>query len=142
MQIAISANTGSGDLYEIVKDTVTPRLNRIGGVGQVTMLGGNEREIRVSLSQSKLEQYGIPILLVLQKISAANLDFPAGSIKAADGEYVVRIAGKLKNLDEMRNLALISSSSMGTIKLEDVATVADTLDRLPASVSVFVLMRS
>jgi hydrophobe/amphiphile efflux-1 (HAE1) family protein len=127
IQLAITANTGKGELYEFVKDTVKPSLNRISGVGQVTMLGGNAREIRVGLSQSKLEQYGIPILLVLQKIGAANLDFPAGSIKDTDGEYVVRIAGKLKNLDEMRNLALVTVPGAGSIHLGDVAGVEDGL---------------
>jgi hydrophobic/amphiphilic exporter-1 (mainly G- bacteria), HAE1 family len=127
IQLAITANIGKGELYEFVKDTVKPSLNRIGGVGQVTMLGGNAREIRVGLTQTKLEQYGIPILLVLQKIGAANLDFPAGSIKDTDGEYVVRIAGKLKNLDEMRNLVLATVPGTGSIHLGDVATVEDTL---------------
>jgi len=68
MQLAVTANAGKGDLYQIVKDTVKPRLTRINGVGQVSMLGGNAREVRVSLSQAKLEQYGIPIMLALQKI--------------------------------------------------------------------------
>jgi hydrophobic/amphiphilic exporter-1 (mainly G- bacteria), HAE1 family len=127
IQLAITANVGKGELYELVKDTVKPSLNRISGVGQITMLGGNAREIRVSLSQAKLEQYGIPILLVMQKIGASNLDFPAGNIKAADGEYVVRIAGKLKNLDEMKNLVLITLPGSGSIHLGDVAKVEDAL---------------
>jgi hydrophobic/amphiphilic exporter-1 (mainly G- bacteria), HAE1 family len=127
IQLAVTANYGRGPLYEVIKNTVKPRLSRIVGVGQVSMLGGNAREIRVSLSQSKLEQYGLSILLVLQKIGAANLDFPAGTIKATDGEYTVRIAGKLKNLDEMRNLAIASVPGVGSVHLGDVARVEDTL---------------
>jgi hydrophobic/amphiphilic exporter-1 (mainly G- bacteria), HAE1 family len=127
IQLAITSSAGKGDFYELVKDTVKPRLGRISGVGQVTMLGGNAREVRVSLSQTKLERYGIPILLVMQKIGAANLDFPAGSIKDVDGEYVVRIAGKLKNLDEMRDLVLTSLPGAGSVRLGDVAKIEDTL---------------
>ena len=127
IQMAVTANADKGKLYELVKDTVKPRLGRIGGIGRVTMLGGNEREIRVSLSRAKLEQYGIPILLITQRIGAANLDFPAGSIKAEDGEYVVRVAGKLKNLDELRALELITMPNGARIRLGDVATVEDTL---------------
>lgn len=127
IQLAITSSAGAGDFYELVKDNVKPRLGRISGVGQVTLLGGTAREVRVSLSQAKLERYGIPILLVMQKIGAANLDFPAGTIKAADGEYVVRIAGKLKNLDEMRDLVLASVPGAGNVRLGDVADVEDTL---------------
>ena len=127
LQLAITADAGAGNLYELVKDTVKTRLARINGVGQVTMLGGNATEVRVSLSQSKLERYGIPILLVLQRIGAANLDFPAGTIKDTDGEYVVRIAGKLKSLDEMRDIVLASASGAGSVRLGDVADVYEDL---------------
>jgi hydrophobe/amphiphile efflux-1 (HAE1) family protein len=127
MQIAVTGRYESGAFSELIKDTVKPRLSQIPGVGQVTVIGGNPREIRVSLSQAKLEQYGVPILLVTQKLQAANLDFPAGNVKDKDGEYVVRIAGKLKNLDEMRALVIASTPGGGTIRLGDVAQVQDTL---------------
>ena len=127
IEIAISTNLTPGPFYDFVDQVAKSRIARVNGVGQVTVIGGNEREIGVSLSQSKLEAYGIPILLVIQKLKAANLDFPAGTIKDADGEYVVRIAGKLKNLEEIRSLALISQSGGGTIRLGDVAKVEDIL---------------
>jgi HAE1 family hydrophobic/amphiphilic exporter-1 len=127
MQLAVSAKLDKGPFYDFVDDEVKNRLSRINGVGQVTVLGGNARQIGVSLSQTKLEQYGIPILLVLQKLKAANLDFPAGTIKDADGEYVVRIAGKLKSLDEIRGLVLLSLPGSGNIRLGDVAQVQDVL---------------
>jgi len=127
MSLAVTGKIESGEFYRLVKDTIKPRLNEIPGVGQITILGGNAREIRVSLSQAKLEQYGIPILLVAQKLQAANLDFPAGNIKDKDGQYVVRVAGKLKSLDEMRSLVLKDGEGSGSIRLGDVADVSDTL---------------
>ncbi len=127
IQLAVSAKLDKGPFYDFVNDEVKSRLGRINGVGQVSVVGGNARQIGVSLSQTKLEQYGIPILLVLQKLRAANLDFPAGTIKDADGEYVVRIAGKLKSLDEIRGLVLLSLPDAGNIRLGDVAQVRDSL---------------
>jgi len=127
VELAVTANTDKGSLYELAKDTIKPDLNRIAGVGQITLLGGNARQVKVSLQQDKIERYNIPILLVLQKIGAANLDFPAGNIKAKDGEYVVRIAGKLKNLDEMKNIVIVGNPGAGTIHLGDVAKVEDTI---------------
>jgi hydrophobic/amphiphilic exporter-1 (mainly G- bacteria), HAE1 family len=127
VQLAITGNYDKGAFYEFVKDEVKNRIARINGVGQVTILGGNAREIRISLAQTKLEQYGIPILLVMQKLQAANLDFPAGNIKDSDGEYVVRIAGKLKSLDEIRSLVLTTTTGAGSIRLGDVAQIQDAL---------------
>jgi len=127
MSLAATGKYEPGQFYQLVKDTIQPQLNQIPGVGQITLLGGNAREIRVNVSQAKLEQYGIPILLVSQKIKAANLDFPAGNIKDKDGQYVVRIAGKLKNLDEMRALVLKDMGKGRTVRLSDVAEVEDSL---------------
>jgi hydrophobe/amphiphile efflux-1 (HAE1) family protein len=127
MSLAATSKFEPGPFYQLMKDKIQPQLNQIPGVGQITLLGGNAREIRVNVSQAKLEQYGIPILLVSQKIKAANLDFPAGNIKDKDGQYVVRIAGKLKNLDEMRNLVIKDMGKGRTVKLSDIADVEDAL---------------
>ncbi|HTP30339.1 MAG TPA: efflux RND transporter permease subunit [Anaeromyxobacteraceae bacterium] len=127
MQLAIRGNYDSGALYQLVKDTVSPRLSQIPGVGQVTMIGGNAREIKVSLSQASLERYGVPVLLVTQKLGAANIDFPAGTVKDKDGQYVVRIAGKIASLDEMRGLVLAQGPNGAAVRLGDVAMIQDTL---------------
>lgn len=139
IQLAVTSDSGKGELYRLVKDDVKPRLARIGGIAQVTILGGNEREIRVSLSREKLERYGIPIALVTERLAAANLDFPAGNIKAADGEYVVRIAGKLKNLDELKRLALADPASAGGTEagIVTLGDVADVEDSMADSQSIF-----
>jgi len=127
MQMAVMGSYESGAFFQLIKDTVKPRLSQIPGVGQVTIVGGNAREIRISLSQSKLEQYGISILLVVQRLQAANLDFPAGNIKDKDGQFVVRLAGKLKNLEELRGLVLAVAPGAGTVRLRDVAQIQDIL---------------
>ena len=127
MSLAATSKFEPGQFYQLMKDKIQPQLNQIPGVGQITLLGGNAREIRVNVSQAKLEQYGIPILLVSQRIKAANLDFPAGNIKDKDGQYVVRIAGKLKNLDEMRNLVIKDLGKGRTVRLSDIAEVEDAL---------------
>jgi hydrophobic/amphiphilic exporter-1 (mainly G- bacteria), HAE1 family len=127
IQLSATADYDKGRFFDFIDDEVRARLGRINGVGQVSTVGGNAREIKVSLSQTKLEQYGMPILLVLQKLQAANLDFPAGTVKDADGEYVVRIAGKLKSLDEMRGLVLMNLAGGGSVRLGDVAQVQDSL---------------
>jgi hydrophobic/amphiphilic exporter-1 (mainly G- bacteria), HAE1 family len=127
IQVAATANMPTGQFYQFVTDTVKPRLSQQNGVGQVTLIGGNAREIRINLAQDRLEHYGIPILQVLSKLEAANLDFPAGNIKDSDGQYVVRIVGKLKSIAEVSELILTSAPNFGVVRLKDVADVQDTL---------------
>jgi len=127
VQLAATANMPTGEFYQFITDTVKPRLSQQNGVGQVTLIGGNSREIRINLAQDRLEHYGIPILLVLAKLQAANLDFPAGNLKDSDGQYVVRIVGKLKSLAEVSELILVNAPNFGVVRLKDVADVQDTL---------------
>ncbi|MHB9039830.1 MAG: efflux RND transporter permease subunit, partial [Melioribacteraceae bacterium] len=62
---------------------------------------------------------------VTQVIKAANLDFPTGKIKDQDGQFIVRVAGKLTSVDDLKNLIIGESRLGGQIKLSDIAEVED-----------------
>ena len=64
-----------------MKDRVKPRLSRVDGVGQVTIVGGEEREIRVNIDQQKMHAYGLSVMQITGVIKSSNLDFPTGNIK-------------------------------------------------------------
>ncbi len=127
LQASVTSQLVAGEFYRFMTETVTPRLSKLAGVGQVSLVGGNRREIRVNLDQNKLNLYRISPLQVQQVIKNANLDVPAGTLKDTDGQYVVRLSGQLTSLDELRNLVLFSSPQYGNIALKDVAEVQDGL---------------
>lgn len=81
MSIGITSNLSNTDLYDLVKDQIQPQFSRIPGVSSVNIVGGNEREIRVSLDPAKLEGYGLTVPQVQQILMASNMDFPTGNLK-------------------------------------------------------------
>ncbi|MCS6989304.1 MAG: efflux RND transporter permease subunit [Chloroherpetonaceae bacterium] len=125
MRVGVVSDLPPRELYQLVKRVVQPRLARLDGMAQVTLIGGEEREIRVYVNAEKLKSYGLSILQVSQAIKAANLDFPTGNVKDKDGQFVVRVAGKFNSLDELRDLVLARSLKGGDIRLRDVAEVVD-----------------
>jgi HAE1 family hydrophobic/amphiphilic exporter-1 len=125
LRMGISANMDSRGLYQFVKDKIQPQLSRIPGVGQVALVGGEEREIKVNLDLQKIRAYGLSITQVAQMIKASNLDFPTGKIEDTDGQFIVRVAGKLNSIEDLRNLSLGESRLGGDIKLSDVAEIED-----------------
>ncbi len=125
LRMGVSANMGSKELYQFVKDKIQPQLSRIAGVGQIALIGGEEREIKVNLDLQKLSAYNLSILQVTQAIKSANLDFPTGKIKDEDGQFIVRIAGKLNSVEELKNLTIAESRRGGEIKLSHIAEVED-----------------
>ncbi len=126
MNLGVQASMSGTDLYDLVDKTIQPQLAKIQGVAQVDILGGQEREIRVNLNEEKLETYGLSILQVSQMIQNANIDFPAGKVKNGETETLLRLAGKYKSLEEMRNLVLKSTTDGSVVRLQDVAEVHDT----------------
>ncbi|MBS1910991.1 MAG: efflux RND transporter permease subunit [Bacteroidetes bacterium] len=125
LRVAATSTMGDREFYQMMKDQIKPRLARVGGVGQVTLIGGTEREIRVNVNADKLNSYGLSILSVAQSLKSSNLDFPTGNVKDQDGQFVVRVAGKLTSVDQMRALVIGKSRTGGDIKLSDVAEVQD-----------------
>jgi HAE1 family hydrophobic/amphiphilic exporter-1 len=125
LRMGLTSSMPPKEFYQFIKDKVKPQISKIAGVGQVVLLGGNEREIKVNIDTKKLESYGLSILQVTQAIKTANLDFPTGKIKDSDGQYIVRIAGKFTSIDELRNLVIAESKLGGDIKLGDVAEIED-----------------
>ena len=125
LRMGITADMDPKEFYQFLKDEVKPQLSKITGVGQIALIGGEEREIKINLDMQKLRSFGLNIIQVTNAIKNANMDFPTGKIKDTDGQYIVRIAGKFDSLEELKNLPVAKSKSGGEIKLTDIAEVVD-----------------
>ena len=120
-----SEKLNNKQLYDLLDKKIEPIFSRVNGVAQVDLVGGQEREIQVSIDEKKLQGYNITIGDVQQAILSSNLDFPTGSLKSRVSKATIRLSGKYKSIEEMSNL-IISSKSGAQVRLSDVATVFDT----------------
>ncbi len=125
MRIGVTSDMEPKAFYQFLKDFINPQLVKEPGVGQVSLIGGTQREIRINVDRHKLQSYGISNLQVAQVIKRANVDYPTGKIKDQDGQFVLRLAGKLNSLDQLKKLIIGQSQSGGEIVLSDVAEVWD-----------------
>ncbi len=147
IRMGVTSTLPSTQFYQFIKDRIQPRLAKIPGVGQITLVGGEEREIRVNLSADKIKSYGLSILQVTQAIKSSNMDYPTGKIEDSKEQFVVRIAGKFNTVDALRNLVVAKSKDAGDIKLSDIAEVDDgqkdvtTINRINGMPSVGILVQ-
>lgn len=125
LRLGVNSNMNKKDFTQVIKNSIIPAISKISGVGQVVILGGEEREIKINLDRQKLQSYGISVLQVTNVIKASNLDFPTGKIEDKDGQYVVRLAGKFSSIDMIRDLPVGLSKSGGIVKLSEIAEVQD-----------------
>lgn len=125
VRLAVSSNLSGTAFYDLIKNRVVSELAQVKGAAQVTILGGEQREIKININSYKLEQYGISLLQVAQAVQAANLDFPTGKVSGEDNQVRIRLAGKFTSLDEIRALVIGKSRFNGTVYLRDIADVQD-----------------
>jgi hydrophobic/amphiphilic exporter-1 (mainly G- bacteria), HAE1 family len=125
LRMGVTSELPSREFYRFVQDRVKPRLSKIEGVGQVTIVGGDEREIRVNLDASKMKAYGVSVLQVSQALKSGNLDFPTGKIENSSEQFIVRVAGKFSSVEALKDLVVGRSKQGGEIKIGDVAEVED-----------------
>ena len=113
------------ELYDLLDKKIEPIFSRVNGVAQVDLVGGQEREIKVSLDEKKMQGYGLAIADVQQAILSSNLDFPTGALKTRTSRSTIRLSGKYRDVAEMNNL-VVSNKNGAQVRLSDIATVLDT----------------
>lgn len=125
MLLSLSGNRDLGQLQRLAEDRVQKQLEATSGVGQVTLIGGLEREIQVRVDQQKLQARGLSILQVNQALAGDNLNVPAGTITQGGQEWSVRLSNQAQTPAEL-NGVLVAATAGGPVYLRDVATVVDT----------------
>lgn len=125
MTIAANAKMDEAQFFDLIDKKISPILSRVNGVAQIRLIGGQEREIQVNLDANKMKGYGLSVPQVQQGILTSNLDFPTGNIQTRDQKILIRLAGKYKTVEELRNL-VVSDNNGVQVRLQDVADVQDT----------------
>jgi len=104
--ISLTGDRPPQDLLKIAKRPVSELLEKVPGVAAVSVTGGIERQIQVELEQSQLAGHQIPLLKVADAIDRSNVTYPAGTVKDATYEYVVRVLGAFKDPREIEDVVV------------------------------------
>ena len=129
MNLAVTSNLSEKELYDLLDKKIQPVFARINGVAKVDMIGGEQREIQVKVDPDKLQGYGLSISTIQQVIQASNMDFPTGNVASKENRTTIRLAGKVRSIEELRNLPITTPKGI-TIYLKDVADVQDGITEI------------
>ncbi|MEI6285805.1 MAG: efflux RND transporter permease subunit [Bacillota bacterium] len=122
---ALSSETMSlGELNRFGEDYIKDQLQRLSGVADVQIRGGQNREIHVYINTDKLELYKIPLSKITAALDGMNVNVPGGSVKEKGTRINIRTTGRFKSVDDIRDI-VISSADNSIINLGDVADVVD-----------------
>lgn len=123
MDLVLSGSMSPTKLYDLADKQLKDRFAQVRGVGIVNIVGGQEREIHINMDNRIVYENFISLPQMLQLFGAQNMDLPGGYLKVDDQELTVRLSGKYKTLEEMRDMEI--PTAFGIKKLRQVATVED-----------------
>ena len=123
--------TKKGIGYKEVRETAKELedfLYEIDGVAEVEDFGYLDREYIVQVNPKKLETNRIGINQIIGTLATRNLDFPGGSIKQGNKEFILRTKGQFKNTNDVKETVIRSNDLSFATKIKDVAKVQDTFE--------------
>ncbi len=124
MWIGLSGPYPRQMLADVARYRLREKLQTIPGIGEVTMGGYLERNVRIWLDASKLDERRLTVSDVLRAVQVQHVELPGGRIEADGREINVRVLGEALDLDAFRRIA-VGSVQGAPVYLEDVALVED-----------------
>jgi HAE1 family hydrophobic/amphiphilic exporter-1 len=127
MGVGVEGNFDPVTLREMAQNDLSPRLERVAGVAAVSVDGGLRRQIRVDLSREKITALNLPVDRVVNILRTENQNIPLGEVFEADRMFLLRSPGQFTNIDEIRNLVVMTKDGV-PVYLRDIAEVRDTTE--------------
>lgn len=125
-EYALVDKTGTHDLAQLraLQDWFLKfELKTVPNVSEVATLGGMVKQFQVQVDPDKLRSYGLPLSTVTEAIKAANSENSGALLQRGEAEYMVRVQGYLKTLDDFHHIPVSVSATGTPILLGDIARI-------------------
>ena len=122
---ALTFTLYGGDKMEMrsyAENNLKPMLERLEGVSEINVYGGQEQEVAIEIDPDKLENYNLSIVDVYNKMKSASANLPGGILREGEKEYLVKIEAEIETADEIREI-ILSNKDGHLLKLKDVANI-------------------
>jgi hydrophobe/amphiphile efflux-1 (HAE1) family protein len=124
MWIGLSGPFSQQVLADIARYRLKEKLQTVPGVGEITMGGYLERNIRIWVDARRLDERGITVSDVTAALRRQHVELPAGRLETEGREVNVRVMGEALDLNTLRRI-VVREEGGAPVYLEDVALVED-----------------
>mgnify|MGYP005976616929 FL=1 len=122
---ALTFTLYGGDMMEMrsyAENNLKPMLERLEGVSEIDVYGGQEQEVAIEIDPDKLENYNLSIVDVYNKMKSSSINIPGGILREGEKEYLIKIEAEIKTADEIKEI-ILSNKDGHLLKLKDVANI-------------------
>ncbi len=129
LRISISAPRSRREVTDVAKNKIKERIESVNGVGQITIIGGQERQINVWVDPDKLRSYNVTPAEVSGALKVQNMEFPSGRIDEGQTETAVRTVGKIEKPEQFNDV-FVATRGGYQVKVKDLGHVEDGAEEL------------
>lgn len=118
-----SDSTSMLELRRIAEKTIRPRLLALGGVSQVSVIGGDAPEYRINLDPEMMKLYNVSLDDVLSATEGFNANAGGGVLYDYGNEYIVKAQLNTTRPDELGAAVVRADADGSVVTIADIATV-------------------
>ena len=125
LSVVVASDRSLREITEIADKQVKRALETVDGVGEVSLTGGRERQIRVFADADKLNAYGLTVNQLQRAIEGENVEVPGGRIVRGQSELGVRTLGRIDAVSQFGEV-IVSNVEGTPIRVNDLGRVEDS----------------
>lgn len=125
ISLVVAGDKSLRETTEIADKQIKRVLETVDGVGEVSMTGGRDRQIRVFADAEKLNAHNITISQLQNAIQSENVEIPGGRIVRGDSELGIRTLGRIDAISQFGDI-IVSNVAGTPIRVSDVGRVEDS----------------
>jgi len=124
MMISLAGAVPARVLADYIQYSLKEKLQTIPGMGEISFMGVQSRNVRVWLDATKLDEKGLTVRDVISALQREHVELPAGRLETQGREVNIRVLGEAIDLDTLRRI-VVREVNGSPIYIGDVSLVED-----------------
>ncbi len=125
ISLVVAGEKNLRETTEIADKEIKRVLETVDGVGEVSMTGGRDRQIRVYADAERLNAHGITISQLQRAIQSENVEIPGGRIIRGESELGIRTLGRIDAISQFGEI-IVANVNGTPIRVSDIGRVEDS----------------
>lgn len=122
--LALTGGSSVEELYDYADERLSSRLSTVSGVASVELIGGEEREVVVTVDRARLAAAGLTLAEVVDKVGHGNLKIPSGQLDEHGRSFSVMFDAAADNPENLGRIEIGKGKGGDRVYLRDVASFA------------------
>jgi len=123
LSVAISSTRlDRAELTSLADRRISKELATIPGVGDASIVGGQSKQVRIEVDESRMTALGVGVDEILTALNSQNQNVPAGNIATAQTDSTIQVQGRVEHPEGFLDV-IVARRGGSPVYLKDVAAV-------------------